>query len=202
MTGPQLVILVGVLLAAACSGDSHQATTANSPPVTKKAPVVDDRPANPSPSPPNPPSSADEHLRALEDPNESVRSRAATALYDMNHPRALEACLVTLDDDADPLHLDRTPSVRCLVGIGEQALPGLFDRLASDDEMTRLHAERAVEGITKRVFGFSGTEWAQGGLDRWLEWWGAIGFAHEGDPEARARAIARLRAWQSSRPGK
>ena len=55
--------------------------------------------------------------------------KAAQALHARKHPRALEACVRTIDDGADELHLDRTPAVRCLVEIGEPALAALFDVL-------------------------------------------------------------------------
>lgn len=138
---------------------------------------------------------ADRYLGQLGDPDEQVRARAAIALHRMNHPRALEACLRTLDDAADSLHADRTPAVACLIEIGRPALAAVIDRLEAPDEQTRIHARRAVEGITRREFGFDGSAWSDADRDRWLSWWASIGYDHAGSPTDRAVAVARLQAW-------
>jgi HEAT repeats len=133
-------------------------------------------------------------LADLDSPDENVRARAAAALHLLGHPRALEACLRALDDAPDPLHADRTPAVRCLIEIGEPALLPLIDRLASDDPDTRMRAERAVQGITRRRFGFDGFAWPDGAMERWMDWWSAVGFDAAAPPDRRAEAIGRLRA--------
>lgn len=143
-------------------------------------------------------SDADRYLGQLADPDEQVRARAAIALHRMNHPRALEACLRTLDDAPDSLHADRTPAVACLIEIGRPALAPLVDRLEAPDEQTRIHARRAVEGITRREFGFDGSTWSDTDRDRWLTWWASIGYDHAGSTANRAAAVARLRAWMRS----
>ena len=137
----------------------------------------------------------DKALADLESADENVRAEAAILLHEQSHPGALEACLKTLNDAPDQLHLDRTPAVRCLVEIGMEALEPLLDRLAAGDRMTRLHAQRAIEGITKRQFGFDGTTWAPGALDRWLAWWEQIAFDYDAEAAARAEGLARLRSW-------
>ena len=145
-------------------------------------------PANDNPLDP------DRLLADLDNPDKNVRARAAMELHRLGHPRALEACLRTLNDAPDPLHADRTPAVRCLIEIGEPALLPLVERLASEDGHTRMHAERAVQGITRRRFGFNGTTWPKGALQRWMDWWRAIGYDSEGPPEQRAQALERLRS--------
>jgi hypothetical protein len=136
---------------------------------------------------------ADALLADLDNTDENVRARAAVALHRLGHARALEACLRTLDDAPDPLHADRTPAVQCLIEIGEPALAPLIDRLASDDGDTRLHAERAVQGITRRRFGFDGFSWPDGAMKRWMDWWDGIGFESADVAHSRAAAIERLR---------
>lgn len=59
-----------------------------------------------------------------------------------------------LGEDADPLHMDMTPAVQELAAIGLPVLPHLEDALLSDDEMTRLHAQRVLEGAVYRHHGF------------------------------------------------
>jgi hypothetical protein len=138
-------------------------------------------------------------LADIDSADEDVRARAAVALHRLGHACALEACLRTLDDAPDPLHADRTPSVRCLIEIGEPALLPLIDRLESDDRDTRMHAERAVQGITRRQFGFDGFAWPEGAMERWMDWWSAISFDSAATPPQRAEAIKRLRLGLKSR---
>lgn len=133
-------------------------------------------------------------LADLDSPDENVRAEAAVALHRMGHPRALEACLRTLDDAPDPLHADRTPAVQCLIEIGTPALAPLIDLLASNDRDTRMHAERAVQGITRRRFGFDGFAWPEGAMERWMDWWSAIGYDINAAPPQRTLAVERLRA--------
>src|SRR4051812_30353570 len=124
-----------------------------------------DSTANPSEVPANREDAA-AALADLESPSEEVRSQAARRLHQLDHPRALDACLKTINDAPDPLHLDMTSSVQCLRDIGQPALPPLIDLLASDDRMTRMRAERAVSWITKLPFGFDGQQWRGDGLER------------------------------------
>jgi hypothetical protein len=145
--------------------------------------------------PPDPALPAD----SLDHPDEWARVRAARALLAIHDPRALDACLKTLDDGADPLHLDHTPAVFALREIGRPALAPLFAKLEAEDRMTRLHAQRAVEGITKREFGFDGvSNWEAGGLERWEKWWRRIGYRSDAPAEARRRSVARLRQWMTT----
>lgn len=140
--------------------------------------------------------SSEQLLQQLDDADPGVRARAATALHARSHPAALAACLKTLDDAPDILHADRTPAVSCLIEIGQPALAPLLDALAAPSATTRLHAQRAVEGITRRLRGFDGRAWTGGTADDWIRWWGTIGYAHDGPEAAREQAIARLRAWK------
>jgi hypothetical protein len=133
-------------------------------------------------------------LAGIDSPDEYVRAEAAVALHRMGHPRALEACLRTLNDAPDPLHADRTPAVQCLIEIGTPALAPLIDLLASDDRDTRMHAERAVQGVTRRRFGFDGFAWPEGAMERWMDWWDAIDYDSTAALPQRTLAVERLRA--------
>jgi HEAT repeats len=133
-------------------------------------------------------------LADLDSPDENVRARAAVGLKRLNHERALEACLRTIDDAPDPLHADRTPAVQCLIDIGEPALPALVEHLASGDADHRMRAERAIQGISRRRFGFDGYSWPEGAMERWMDWWTAIGFDNSALAAERVEAIGRLRA--------
>ena len=133
--------------------------------------------------------------RALDDPDEYVRAEAAARLAESGEPGALEACIRTLDDGADPAHLDITPAVRALSTMGEQALPALLAPLDSDDSMTRLHAQRAVEGVFYAQRGFRAGQGFPSPADesRVRAELTAIGYAYDAAPEQRRAAIARLR---------
>ena len=146
-----------------------------------------------------PTSAPDATWEALSSPDEAERVRAARALHEAGDPRAVEACLRTLDDAPDMLHTDRTPAVRCLVEIGEPALEPLLQVLSSPAVTTRLRAQRAVEGITKRLFGFDGRAWPEGALDNWLQWWQEIGYEHDSSETERAAGLQRLSTWIESR---
>src|SRR5260370_5343543 len=86
--------------------------------------------------------------------DEQVRAYSAQGLARIGDPQAQAAALQTLNDAADHLHADITPSVRTLSGMGLKAIPSLLDLLMAEDEMTRLHAQRALESILARQHGF------------------------------------------------
>ena len=160
-----------------------------------------DRPAPPAvePAPAQPADEVAGLLADLRSGDPATRARAAVALHQRRHPQALAACLQTLDDAADELHLDRTPAVQCLIELGAPALQPLLAPLQSPAAMTRLHAQRAVEGITRRRHGFDGRAWPPGALDRWLKFWEGIGYDSKAAAPQRAAAIARLESWIGGR---
>ena len=108
--------------------------------------------------------------------------------------------IAALDRDPDPLQGDRTPAVARLIELGEPALTALCDQLEHSDLLHRLRAQRAVEGITRRSFGFDGEAWPPGALEAWSAWWQGIAYDARGASADRAAAIARLRRWGQSRP--
>ena len=127
-------------------------------------------------------------LQQLESPNERERAQAADQLQKMGHPKALEACIATINDGADILHVDNTAAARALVRIGDPALPEVVKLLASEDELTRLRAERVIEGITIHKFASE---------DDWRKWWRAIGYDYEKSPMENKLGIERLQDWVS-----
>ncbi|WP_041232942.1 HEAT repeat domain-containing protein [Cylindrospermum stagnale] len=136
------------------------------------------------------------YLADLDSPDQYVRSQAAVKLQRMGHPQGLEACLRTLNDGEDELHLDYTPAVFCLAEIGKPALASLLDRLLDNDEITRLRAQRAVEGITTRLLANGENE--SDVQVSWRKWWKEMGYSYDADPESRRAGLARLRAWMES----
>lgn len=116
--------------------------------------------------------------RALDAPDEDVRAQAALRLAELDDPYALEALIRTLDDGAGPNHVDITPAVSALGAMGERALPALIEPLGAEDELTRLHAQRALEGAIHH------------GSRPQLR---TVDYAYDAEPEARRAAVARLR---------
>lgn len=92
--------------------------------------------------------------QGLSDPDERVRSHAARGLVRLGHVAALSACLRTIDDNPDLLHLDLTPSVHALGDMGLAAVGPLLDLMLRGERDTRMHAQRALELIVARRSGF------------------------------------------------
>jgi HEAT repeat protein len=114
----------------------------------------------------------DAFKEGLRDSDEHVRAYAARGLARLGHPDALDALLATLNDAADPLHADFTPSVQALAAFGLDAVAPLLDRMLEDDAMSRLHAQRALEGILRERLGAADDTslsqlWAENGDYSW-----------------------------------
>jgi hypothetical protein len=92
--------------------------------------------------------------QGLRDTDERVRSHAARGLVRIGHAEALPACLSTIDDNPDELHLDLTPSVHALGEMGIEAMAPLLELMSSGERDRRMHAQRAFEMIVARRFGF------------------------------------------------
>jgi len=140
-------------------------------------------------------------LEYLEDDDEYVRSYAAQGLVKVGHPSALEACLLTLNDAADEIHLDQTPSVDALGKMGIKAVPSLLKLLTNEDEITRLHSQRALELIMMRHYGFrpgQGFPSVEAELKAMSTWRDHGNYDFADDAESRATAATRLRAWFNS----
>ena len=134
----------------------------------------------------------------LQDDDESVRAYAAEGLVRANDPAALSACLKTLNDAPDLTHLDMTPAVESLSEMGLEAVPPLLDLLMDDDEMTRLHAQRALEGIVYRRHGFQsgrGFPTPADEQDVRNEWQSNGSYDYAAPVAARAAAVEKWRTW-------
>jgi hypothetical protein len=108
--------------------------------------------------------------------------------------------IAALDEDADPMHGDHTPAVAELAGMGLRAVEPLTGPLDSGSQRTRLHAQRAWEGVVYGRHGFKGgqgfpsAEHEAAAVADLRE----VGYSYEAGPEERAAALARLRAWLAS----
>lgn len=104
----------------------------------------------------------------------------------------IEALVATIDAHPEPLHADYTAEVRALIAIGLPSLAAVLPLLMADAELTRLRAQRVLEGVTRAWAGAAGR-----GRERRREW-EALWLRH-GDYDWRAPAMTRaasVRQWQ------
>ena len=68
--------------------------------------------------------------------------------------KLIDSLIVRIDENADELHSDFTPSVHKLSELGIPSMEAVLPLLNSDNKDTRLHAERVLEGVVSRMYGF------------------------------------------------
>lgn len=110
----------------------------------------------------------------------------------------LAELLATLDNAPDELHGDITPAVLALAELGWVAAPALLDLMLADAADTRLHAQRAFEGIVMRDFGFvRGRGFASSDDEnRFRELWATHGgYAYDASEARRSLAVETWRGW-------
>jgi hypothetical protein len=112
---------------------------------------------------------------------------------------AIDDLVRTIDDDPDPLHNDYTPSVWKLTEAGLPGAAAVIDLLESPKELTRLHAQRVVEGVVMRRYGWvpghgcPDRSDCDGKTRRTLKANGD--YRWDGPAAERAAAVARWREW-------
>jgi HEAT repeat protein len=140
-------------------------------------------------------------IAGLNHSDERVRAYAAQGLVRTRHPDAMRACLQTLNDSADELHLDITPSVIALAGMGQKAVPALLNLMSDSDEMTRLRAQRALELFINLRHGFSigrGFPSAEAEEAAHGEWVAHGDYDYCADEASRTAAITKWQQWLES----
>jgi hypothetical protein len=110
---------------------------------------------------------------------------------------AVQRAIAALDENADEGHLDQTPAVRDLAGMGLRAVGPLTEPLLGDSRDRRLHAQRAWEAI---VYGRHGWVAGRGFPDDASEAAAVadlreVGYGFDAEPDERAAAVERLRTW-------
>jgi hypothetical protein len=60
----------------------------------------------------------------------------------------------SIDDNPDPLHADDTPSVHRLIEKGLPSVSPVLMLMMSESQHTRMRAQRVLEGVTVKQFGF------------------------------------------------
>jgi hypothetical protein len=134
----------------------------------------------------------------LRSPDERTRAESAQGLVRLGHPDAIAACVQTLNDAPDPLHLDITPAVTALGEMGLRAVTALLDPLRSNDEITRLRAQRALEAIVARRHGFrAGKGFPSTAAEEAMrdEWEANGSYDYSGNAVARDASLAKWRQW-------
>jgi len=137
-------------------------------------------------------------LAGLEDGDEHARAYAAKGLARIGHPDAMAALLRNLNDAADELHLDRTPSVEALGESGPKAMPLLVDLLMDENEMTRLHSQRALELILSRRYGFrpgQGFPSPAAANKMRVQWQNNGDYDYAAEAPVRNESVAKWRRW-------
>lgn len=107
-----------------------------------------------------------------------------------------------IDVDPDKLHKDYTPAVHRLIEIGEPALNAVLELMAAEDELTRLRAQRVIEGVTMRMNGFDSAQgWSsRQQSDEWRRLWSLLGSLDYKAPlESRVESVKRWKEWLSGR---
>lgn len=134
--------------------------------------------------------------KGIHDRNEYVRAYAALGLMRIHHKDALSALLMTINDGPDFSHLDITPAVSALSEFGSEAFLPLLELLMHDDEMTRLHAQRALELIVDKSHGFRpGQGFPSGEAEEQAraQWVENGNYNYSGDVNSRRIAVKKLR---------
>jgi len=111
-----------------------------------------------------------------------------------------QSLIRTINDDADILHSDYTPSVNRLIEIGMPSVDPVLELMLSDDEETRVHAQRVLTDITARQHGFTpGRGWSVRQQHEWRDFWIQLGALNWNDPIEKRRESVRLwREWLST----
>ena len=104
----------------------------------------------------------------------------------------------------EPLHADFTSEVRALIRLGLAALPSVLPLLEADDDLTRLRAQRVLEGVTRaRIAGAASTDRERRAARRdWEALWHANGaYDWQAEAQSRGRSVVLWRGWLESEKG-
>ena len=115
----------------------------------------------------------------------------------------IQQLVAELDKGADRLHGDITPSVQGLGKIGLSVIPYLEAPLRAESEITRLHAQRALEAAVQSHFGFvPGQGFTRpNGEAQFLALWADNGsYSYDGPAAARAQSVDAWMRWSQTTP--
>ncbi|HZE70838.1 MAG TPA: hypothetical protein VE135_15115 [Pyrinomonadaceae bacterium] len=110
----------------------------------------------------------------------------------------IKMLIQTIDDDPDRLHLDHTASVQRLIELGLPAAMAVLDLLNATDSLTRLRAQRVLEGVVMQLHGWTpGRGYADSeGQGKTLSLLKANGdYQADAPPRKRRKAIEKWQRW-------
>lgn len=108
----------------------------------------------------------------------------------------IQALAEDIDAHPEPLHADYTAEVRALVEFGAASLEVVLPLLMAEKELTRLRAQRVLEGVTRSVVQ---TPPRSRGQRDWEALWRLNGNYDWRAPEAeRAASVRRWQDWLAS----
>lgn len=113
----------------------------------------------------------------------------------------INAAVIAINAEADELHLDITPAVSALANLGLKAVPSLLKLLMHDDEMTRLHGQRALDLLINKRHGFIPGQGFPSDADENAaldEWQGNGNYDYNANQASRSVAIAKWQHWLDS----
>lgn len=116
----------------------------------------------------------------------------------MSDAEKLDMLIRTIDEGSDPLHGDVTPAVLELGDLGLPVASRVLDLFESSNALTRLHAQRALQAIISRHFGFRN---GQGFPDDASEnqvralWYANGDYEYDAPLEQRTAATQKWRVW-------
>ena len=113
--------------------------------------------------------------------------------------KKVESLIRKINDSPDKLHSDYTPAVHELINYELLAVKTVLPLLNSDDTMERYRAQRVVEGVIQRRFGWKagqGYPLNSDGEQQFLVLWKVNGNYNADDPEEiRLKAIKLWENW-------
>lgn len=102
---------------------------------------------------------------------------------------AVETLVANINASPEPLHADFTAEVRALVRFGPPAARAVLPLLLAADELTRLRAQRVLEGVSRAM---AADTWR----GDWARLWQANGdYDWRADVGRRQASVARWRNW-------
>ena len=105
----------------------------------------------------------------------------------------IQALAENIDAHPEPLHADYTAEVRALVNVGVASLEAVLPLLMAETELTRLRAQRVLEGVTR---GLVNTAPKLRGQGDWEALWRRNGnYDWRGTEDERAASVRRWQDW-------
>jgi hypothetical protein len=110
----------------------------------------------------------------------------------------IKKLIEAIDHHPYKLHSDYTPSVEGLIKIGKPAMMSVLDLFLTSEEITRLRAQRVLEIITMKMYGFNpGHGWEVVNKEsEWKQFWNSLGdLNYKTSIELRSASVRLWKEW-------